>query len=150
MRRSGPRHIIGTTDRIDFPEFGLEDIRCKIDTGADSSALHCKDVKVVEKDGRMELQFRLLDPGHPQYRKRIFRTTDFSVKTIKNSFGLSEERYVIKTRIRLFGVDFSTDVSLADRQRMSYPVLLGKRLLKKGFLIDVNQRDLSFQAKFPK
>jgi hypothetical protein len=47
-----PLTIIGTTDFIDLPEFKLQDVACKIDTGADTSTIHCSGIKLIEKEGK--------------------------------------------------------------------------------------------------
>ncbi len=142
-----PIVIIGTTDVIDFPEFKLENIDCKIDTGANTSAIHCHRVKLHEQNGKQFISFRLLDPKHPAYQKITFTSYDFKEKVIKNSFGQSEFRYSIKTEVVLFGRKIKTEFTLADREQMRFPVLLGKRLLKRGFLVDVSKKDLSLQQK---
>jgi hypothetical protein len=139
--------IIGTVDKIDIPSMGFEDLSCKIDTGADTSSIHCNKVKLVEKDGKEYLSFRLLDSKHPLYQKNIITTEDFSEKTIKSSNGISETRYVIKTKVKLFGKIFPISFTLADRSKMTYPILLGKKFLRNRFLVDVSQKDLSFKQK---
>ena len=140
--------IIGTTDAIDFPEFNMENIGCKIDTGANTSAIHCHRVQLHDENGKQYISFRLLDPKHPSYQKITFVSHDFKEKVIKNSFGQSEFRYSIKTEVVLFGRKIKTEFTLADREQMRFPVLLGKRLLKRGFLVDVSKKNLSLQHKY--
>ena len=139
--------MIGSTDRIDFPDFGLEDIDCKIDTGASISALHCHSVRLVEKDGIQYVSFRLLDPKHEAYRKREFRISDFKERKVKSSFGALEFRFSIRTSIRVMGKLYKTEFTLTDRKRMKYPVLLGKRFLKNRFLVDVALKDQNYLLK---
>jgi hypothetical protein len=50
---------------------------------------------------------------------------------------------VIKTKITIFGKKIRTEFSLANRRKMRYPILLGRKLLNKRFLVDVSQKDLS-------
>lgn len=50
-----------------------------------------------------------------------------------------EERYVIKTIICIGKKRIHSTISLSNRDNMRYPVLIGRRLLKRKFLIDVNQ-----------
>lgn len=147
MAKKREKKIIGTVDVIDFPQFGFEDVPCKIDTGAQTSSLHCTKVRVVEKDGLEFLTFRVLDPSHEQYSKQKFVFEQFEERKIKNSFGNYEYRYVIRAKVRLFGKTRTAEFTLADRERMRYPVLLGKRLLSGHYLVDVSQRNLNAKYK---
>jgi hypothetical protein len=141
------KKIIGTRDRIDLPGFKLYDLPCKIDTGAETSAIHCHRIRLMEVDGEEMISFRLLDPSHEAYNDHEYRTTFFKEKKIKSSFGHSEYRYSIKTKVALFGETFLAELTLADRVKMKYPLLLGKRLLKNRFLVDVSKLDLSYIQK---
>lgn len=141
------KKIIGTTDRIDFSDFGFENVKCKIDTGAMTSSIHCHEVRRQRDDQGEYITFKVLDPSHPQFRNRSVKVRDFVERKIRNSFGHSEYRYVVRTRVTLFGKTFISEFSLADREKMKYPVLLGKRLLTGRFLVDVAQRNLSFKHK---
>ncbi|MFP4089777.1 MAG: ATP-dependent zinc protease [Cyclobacteriaceae bacterium] len=141
------KKVIGTRDRVDLPEFSLLDLPCKIDTGAETSAIHCHRVRMIEVNGVDTISFCLLDPSHEAYNHKEFRTSNFKEKKIKSSFGHSEFRYSIKCKITLFGETFPAEFTLADRVRMKYPVLLGKKLLKNRFVVDVAKTDLSYQLK---
>lgn len=139
--------LIGITDRIDIPEADIVALPCKIDTGADSSAIHCERVKIKEIKGQEYLSFRLLDKKHPLYNGKEFITANFKEKKIKSSFGDYEFRYQVKLRISLFGQSFNSVFNLSNRKEMKYPVLLGRRFLKNRFLVDVSQRDLSYNGQ---
>lgn len=129
--------VIGRTERVDFPKLKLNGIAAKVDTGAYTSALHCHDIVVRNIDGKTYLCFKLLDPTHPEYNEREIRFKQFSEKNIKNSFGELERRFVIKTPIRIAGKRVLTTISLTHRGSMKYPVLIGRRLLKSRFVVDV-------------
>jgi len=141
------KQIIGRKDKVDFPKMRLYDVDAKIDTGAYTSAIHCHNIKIKEKDGSRYVSFNLLDPSHPNYNDRRFRVLLYAKKRIKNSFGKSEERCIIKTVITLFGEKYDIELSLSDRSKMDYPVLLGRKLLKKGFMVDVSKGNLSYRQK---
>ncbi len=142
--------IIGASDIIDLSSLRLHNISCKIDTGADTSAIHTHQVEVIEKDQIEILQFRVLDPSHPLYTKRLFRFKNFLKTRIRNSFGEEEERFVIKTKVQVFGQVFYTEFTLANRQEMRYPILLGKKFLENRFLVDVGLKNISYQLKLSK
>ncbi|CAN5509786.1 ATP-dependent zinc protease [soil metagenome] len=126
--------VIGRQELIDFPELGLFGILAKIDTGAYTTALHCHDIR--EENGK--LYFKLLDPSHPDYTAKELSFSDFFQKEIKNSFGESEKRYIIKTVIRVGSKRIKSVISLTDRGSMRYPVLIGRKLLRNKFIVDVS------------
>ena len=133
------------TEVVDFPDLELVHVQAKIDTGAYTSALHCKDICLIENEHGTMLSFYVIEPGGILTR-RIYSDT-FTQRTIKNSFGMAEKRYIIKTKIILFGSKIQAEFSLADREQMRYPVLLGRKLLRNRFVVDVSQKNLSQQTK---
>lgn len=139
--------IIGTRDKIDIPEFDLLDLPCKTDTGAATSAIHCHHVRLIQNNGIEFISFRLLDPSHDAYNHKEFRTANFKEKKIKSSFGDIEYRYTITCKVTLFNKMFEAEFTLADREKMRFPVLLGRRLLRGRFLVDVAKANLSFKQK---
>ena len=139
--------IIGRKDKADFPELGLYDIDAKVDTGAYTSSIHCHDIMEVDEVGVSKVRFRLLDPSRPSYNNMELIHSIYAKREIKNSFGQVEERYIIKTKVLLFGELFDIELSLTDRSRMVYPVLLGRKLLFNHFIVDVRQTDLSYNQK---
>ena len=141
--------IIGRKENINLPEWDMYAIEAKVDTGAYGCALHCHHVEVVTQDDEEVLRFKLLDPHHPEYDDRFVYARQFSRKRVKNSGGQVEHRYSIKTTVRLFNKKYRTEFSLTDRQKMRYPVLIGRKFLNKRFLVDVSQQDLSYQQTNP-
>ena len=145
MKARKPKQLIGMTDLVDFPDLGLFDIQAKVDTGAFTSALHCKDVRLVKSRLTTKLSFWLIDKTGLPARK--FRSDHFSQRMIRNSFGVAELRYVITTRIVLFGRTIRAEFTLADREQLKNPVLLGRKLLRNRFIVDVAEKNLSYEAK---
>ena len=131
--------IIGRVELVDFKKLNLMKIEAKIDTGAYSTALHCHKIWLEKIAGKDVLHFDILDPEHPEYPAKIFTCEDYKQKKVKSSNGRKEKRFIIKTPISLAGKTYLTDVSLTDRQKMKYPVLIGRKLLKNGYLIDVSK-----------
>jgi hypothetical protein len=133
------------TEVVDFPDLALMTVKAKIDTGAYTSALHCKDICLIETEHGTMLSFCVIESGGTLTR-RIYSDT-FTQRIIKNSFGVAEKRYAIKTKIALFGRRIRAEFTLADREQMRYPVLLGRKLLRNRFIVDVSQKNLSQQPK---
>jgi hypothetical protein len=129
--------LIGRREFVDFPLLGVFNVEAKIDTGAYTSSIHCTNISVINENKKPALYFVLsLDNEQPQ---KPFRFEEFTKKKIKNSFGEMEERYIIKTLIAIGGKKIKSTVSLSDRENMRYPVLIGRKLLKGKFIIDVHQ-----------
>ena len=142
MKETIQQTTIGRVDVLDFPDWELWEIRAKIDTGAYTSSIHCTKIKLL-KDKR--LSFYL--PAHKGQKRKRFITDEFELKSVKNSFGQSELRYVVKTSVILFREEIKAEFSLADRTSMRFPVLLGRKFLSNRFLVDVSLENLSQQEK---
>ncbi len=142
-KKTKEKLLIGRREKIDLLKLKLKNLDAKVDTGAYTSSLHCHNIKVIEKDGIEYLKFYLLDPSHPQYEKKVFKFSNFKYKKVKSSNGKSENRYIIKTLLRIYDIDIETEFSLSDRSSMKYPVLLGRKFIKKGFVVDVTKTNVA-------
>jgi hypothetical protein len=135
--------VLGRSDRVDLPGLGLENIHAKIDTGAYNCSLHCTSNEVVNG----VLEFVLLDDEHPEFTGHKYYFNKFAQREIRNSFGEAELRYVIKTKIKIFDRLIRAEFSLSNRGNLKFPVLLGRKILRDRFLIDVTKKDLSYEWK---
>ncbi len=134
---------LGRSDRVDLPGLELENIHAKIDTGAYTCSLHCSSNEVVNG----VLEFVLLDEEHQEFTGRKYYFKKYDQREIKNSFGEAEVRYVIKTKIKIFDRVIRAEFSLSNRGNLKFPVLLGRKILRNRFLIDVTKKNISFSAK---
>jgi hypothetical protein len=137
---------IGRSDIIDLPDLKLFNVKAKIDTGAYSCSIHCSEPRVTGSI-RKKLSFCLPYYKDRQKEKLFFQTSDFSEKIVKSSFGQVEKRFVIKTKVLIFNKLFETEFTLSNRSNMKHPVLLGRKFLKNGFLVDVSKFNLSYKRK---
>jgi len=127
--------VIGRVEKVSFPEIGISGVHAKIDTGADLSSLWATDIH--EENG--VLRFKLFGPKSPHYSGKEIEIPGphYLLTRVANSFGHREMRYVIKLQIKLAGKLIVATFTLADRSRKTYPILIGRKLLKGKFLIDV-------------
>ncbi|WP_297086861.1 RimK/LysX family protein [uncultured Draconibacterium sp.] len=137
------RELIGRKDFVDFPQLALTEIKTKIDTGAYTSSINCHYVAEEIINGEAVLVCIFLDPQHPKYDGKEFRFSKYKKKRIKSSNGISENRFLIRTEIKLFNKLYLIDLSLADRRLMKYDVLIGRKFLNKKFLVDTSVSNLS-------
>lgn len=141
------QQTIGRNDMIDLPLLDLYNVRVKIDTGAYTSALHVSRIKISQRDRVPVVSFTISGSTIGKKGAIRFETTDFTQRKIKSSTGHIENRVIIKTQLVVFGKKYKTEFSLTDRSGMKFPVLLGRKFLKKGFIVDVAKEDLSYTLK---
>ncbi len=134
------KSIIGRLEKVDLPDFGLNDVIAKIDTGAYNGAIHTNHVTEKEVDGKSVIEFSLLDEDHPEFKEDIFQVDDFEKKLVKNSTGDSEMRYVVPTVIILKGKEIKVKLSLSNRKNLKHPILLGRKIIRKHFIVDVSKK----------
>ncbi|MCO5268155.1 MAG: RimK/LysX family protein [Brumimicrobium sp.] len=137
------RHIIGKNDIADFPSFNLQNVKVKIDSGAYTSTIHCSKVEKTEEG----LKVIFLEKKTKGYSGEIIHFQDYQIKKVRSSNGILQERFVVKGNITLFGQNFNTEFTLTSRKLMRFPILLGRKLLNKGFLINTSQTNLSYKLK---
>jgi hypothetical protein len=134
--------ILGRSDRVNLPGLGLYNIHAKIDTGAFTSSLHCSRAEVING----QLEFVLLDDEHPEFTGMKFVFKEFTEREIKNSFGVAEKRFVIYTTVKIYDEEILAEFSLSDRDALRFPILLGRKILRDRFLIDVTKKNLSYRS----
>ena len=131
--------LIGRQEVIDLPAFGMFGVEAKIDTGAYTSSIHCSKLSVQVVDGTPILTFQLEGVA------RQFNTTEFEKKKIRSSNGSEQERYVISTEMVMFAKKFKAELSLTDRSKMKFPVLIGRKVLSGRFVVDVSEKNVSLK-----
>ena len=129
--------IIGRVEKASLPSFGIKNIYAKIDTGADLSSIWATDI--AEKNGL--LHFKLFGKASPLYtgQEIIIEKPHYLLTRVSNSFGHSELRYVVKLQIKLKGKLIKATFTLSDRSNKTYPILIGRKLLNRRFLVDVSK-----------
>ncbi|MGM5483378.1 MAG: RimK/LysX family protein [Nanobdellota archaeon] len=108
------RTILGLVEDIEVYSPGLGKtikMKARIDTGAQSSSI----------DQNLAAEFSL---------GPIIKN-----KKIRQSHGRSL-RPVVKVKVLIEGEDLEGEFTISDRTHMTYKVLIGQDILKKGFLID--------------
>ncbi|MEX2477423.1 MAG: RimK/LysX family protein [Gracilimonas sp.] len=130
--------IIGRIEQVDLPEWNFHALEAKVDTGAYTSSLHCHHIEPFKKDNEEWVSFYLLDPDHDSYSDQKLEMPIHDQREVKSSNGETELRYFVQTRIKFYDDLYLIEFSLTDRSAMKYPLLIGRKFLKKGpFVVDV-------------
>ena len=135
--------VIGWAEWISFPQLKLPFIKVKVDTGALTSCLHAYDIEPFTKRRQPWVRFKV----HP-----LARSKDIEIqcaaplvdrRLVTSSNGKAEKRYVIETLLKVNGISRSIELTLADRDRMAFRMLLGRQAIRKfDFLVDPSHQAL--------
>ncbi len=109
--------ILGLTEEVTLVgDDRKQKLRARIDTGATASSI---DVHLARTLGFIPTK---------------------ELKVVRSASGV-KKRPIVTGRIKMDGLVIEAEFTLADRSHMTYPVLIGQNILKKGaFLIDPNKK----------
>lgn len=129
------RQVIGWRELIGLPELGIHRMAAKIDTGAQTSALHAEDREMFVRNGERWVRFRA--PQAKNEPRRMIEAPIAVERKIKNTSGVPENRFVIRTLLLLGTHRWHIDVSLADRDAMKFDLIIGRTALQgRRILVD--------------
>lgn len=119
-----------------MPELGVKEIKAKVDTGADNSSLHAFDIERYTEDDTEMVRFVV----HPHQRKKkptvSCTARVVGERMVKNPGGRIERRPIIRTKLIVAGQEIEALVNLTTRDEMTFRMLLGRRTVRKNFLVD--------------
>jgi hypothetical protein len=127
--------VIGWSEFVDLPDWGVRGLRAKVDTGARTSALH---VDRVEERPRGRVRFEVVldrqTPGRIRVEARVRRRA-----RVRSSSGHWTTRVFVATRLELGPLVRDVEIGLVDREQMIHRMLLGRSALA-GCLVDPARR----------
>lgn len=105
-------------------------LRAKMDTGAETTAIHVRSYQRFRRDGRDWVRFTLRFNG----REATLERPVVRIARIRRTGVGLVERPVIRLGICIAGYFKLAQVNLADRTGMTYPLLIGRRYMSSGRL----------------
>lgn len=128
-------NVLGSFEKVSFPDIGIIDVIAKVDTGATSGVIHATHIRQVSlTSGKKAVKFR------PYGQLPEVMIKKFVIKEVRSSNGMLSRRYVVPTTIVIKGREYSINISLADRTKMMKGVLIGRKFLRRhGFIVDVKK-----------
>jgi hypothetical protein len=135
------KKIVGRRELISIIDLELYNLDAKVDTGADSNALHCDHIEISEDE--KSVSFTLLDVVHEAYHGKRMTFPLYKIKKVKSSNGQIQLRPSIQVNVEFFGEKYKSVISLTDRSDMKFPMLIGRKFLSGRFLVDVSQENLN-------
>ena len=130
------RQIIGWREWVALPDLGVTEVKAKVDTGADNSSLHAFNIESFSEDGIEKVRFEI----HPRQRKKKpsieCMAEVVGERRVKNPGGRTEIRPVIRTKLIVAGQELEALVNLTTRDEMTFRMLLGRRTVRRHFVVD--------------
>lgn len=127
---------IGRVEKVWIKEAGIV-LDAKMDTGTLTSSLDAHDMQVFSKDGNVWVRFVLKNTYGKSIKleRLVVRFARF-----KKQGHDVERRPVVELGLCINDVFRNTEINLSDRQRFTYPMLIGRRFLSGNVVVDTEKK----------
>lgn len=140
--RLGPL-LVGWQEWCNLPKLRLPALKAKLDTGAKTSALHAESIRIFRRNKERFVRFTVCPLQKNTEIQRTCTARVVGQKTIMSSTGHKEKRWIIRTPVRLGPLAWEVEISLTNRDPLSFRMLLGRDALKRQVLIDPSKTMLT-------
>ncbi|MDL2286154.1 RimK/LysX family protein [Desulfococcaceae bacterium OttesenSCG-928-F15] len=134
--KDAPKKVVGGIEAVRLvpPDIVL---LARVDTGAETASLDARNIRLFERDGDRWVRF---DTPAPKGDKMISMEQKLSRKTriLQASADGSEQRLVIELSITIGGITQLAEFTLTNREHLTFPVLIGRNILKDIMVVDVS------------
>lgn len=129
-------NVLGWREWAALPELDVYRIKCKIDTGARTSALHTFFIERFLDKGAARVRFGL-HPKQSSSEYRIICAADvLDERDVTDSGGHTERRITILTTVKVGSDAWPIEITLTDRDTMKFRMLLGRSAIGGRYLVD--------------
>ena len=132
--------IIGSEEWCSFNQLKIPAICARIDSGAKTSSIQATNIKLIKKNGEDWVRFTVYPLQENSLIKVICRAKLVGKRSIKGSFGISEERLIITSAITIGKDTFEIELSLANRNTMEFRMLLGRAAISGRYIINTAEK----------
>lgn len=136
MKKDKSIRTLGWREWIKLPDLGVKRVKAKVDTGARSSSLHAYDIEITEMESIQWVKFKIqpLQKNRTEIIQASAPVQEF--RKVKSSNGQTTTRPVVRTTIEIYSMRYKIDVTLFDRTKMGFRMLIGREALQDRFVVD--------------
>ncbi|MBY7813773.1 ATP-dependent zinc protease family protein [Vibrio fluvialis] len=128
--------IVGWRETLSLPGLGIDKINAKIDTGARTSCLHAFKVESFTKEEALWVRFWIHPLQHNVDKVTVCEAEVVDERTVRDSGGHEETRFVIKSDLSLGSETWSAEITLTNRENMAFRMLLGRTAMHHRIVVD--------------
>lgn len=128
--------ILGWQEWIALPDLGLPALKAKIDTGARTSALHTHLIESFGSSKRPMVRFTVRPDPQREDLEIEASAAVIDRREVMSSNGERELRFVIGTRLSMGKWEWPIEITLTNRERLAYRMLLGRQAIRPNVLVD--------------
>lgn len=139
--------IIGWKEVVDFPKWHISGLVAKSDTGAKGSAI---DVSRVTRLKGGKVSFDVVLHRNDRDFVQTLVAPISGVTRVRSSNGQTQQRYKVKTQLKIGHICKEIELSLVNRKGMICRVLLGRTALGSDFLVNSNEKYLFGKRRSPR
>ena len=132
---------LGSVEWAALPDMDVPAILAKIDTGARTSALHAESVEVFQAPDGPRVRFVLTPVAGRRDIKRHCDAPLIARRWVTSSNGGRELRCVVSTTVEVGDRRWPVEVTLTNRGRMRYRMLLGQRAILADMAVVPNRKN---------
>ena len=135
--------MAGWREWVRLPALSPVLIHAKLDTGAQTSALHAFRMKRFTRAGERWVRFDLYPRQKSSEDSVTVELPIIDERRIRSSDGRMERRPVIKTKLELGRRTWEIEVTLTRRDAMSYRLLVGRTAMRRRIIVDPGRSHLA-------